>query len=217
MRKLITKTCPQCSLDFQVPVNHKNQQFCSRRCHGLYRSERDLPGCAVKGRAAWNAEGLTAICIICDRQFPIRRCHLKQGRQCCSRFCKDEALHRKSLGYQIKQLADAGMLPSEIAAQVGKPVVYISHRLNYVRYRRGRGMSRTSVKKRFLKNQTCVVCGWDRCLDAAHIVGAADGGSMEESNLMPLCPNHHRLFDNGNLLPNEQIAIEEYINAKSRN
>lgn len=41
----------------------------------------------------------------------------------------------------------------------------------------------------------CVVCGFDRAIDGAHLVPASRGGRHDESNRIWLCPNHHRLFD----------------------
>ncbi len=51
------------------------------------------------------------------------------------------------------------------------------------------------VKRRF--GSRCTVCGLgvSSVLEAAHIVGVSDGGSMGESNGLPMCSNHHRMWD----------------------
>lgn len=46
------------------------------------------------------------------------------------------------------------------------------------------------------RGDKCQLCGWDRAPnDLCHVVDRADGGSDDPSNLILLCPNHHRLFD----------------------
>ena len=43
----------------------------------------------------------------------------------------------------------------------------------------------------------CAVCGLEvgGLVDAAHIIPVADGGSNDPRNGLPLCPTHHRAFD----------------------
>jgi len=57
---------------------------------------------------------------------------------------------------------------------------------------------------RFLKEQTmqrdgyrCVICGFDHVVDVHHITARADGGTNDFSNLITLCPNHHRMANLG--------------------
>jgi 5-methylcytosine-specific restriction endonuclease McrA len=51
--------------------------------------------------------------------------------------------------------------------------------------------------------RSCKVCGFDRLIEYAHIIPASKGGDIRPSNILPLCPNHHRLFDKG-LLTNQE-------------
>lgn len=40
----------------------------------------------------------------------------------------------------------------------------------------------------------CVMCGWDKTtLDIHHILPKKEGGTDDNSNLIPLCPNCHRM------------------------
>ncbi len=57
---------------------------------------------------------------------------------------------------------------------------------------------------RYFRNQTmirdnhkCVVCGFDVVVDVHHITPRANGGTNDFSNLITLCPNHHRMADLG--------------------
>lgn len=53
----------------------------------------------------------------------------------------------------------------------------------------------------------CVVCGFDLATDVHHITPRAKGGNDEPSNLLTLCPNHHRLAHLG------LINLESYRRA----
>lgn len=50
----------------------------------------------------------------------------------------------------------------------------------------------------------CEICGFDRFVELCHIVPARFGGPAVSSNILKLCPNHHRLFDR-NLLSSDEI------------
>lgn len=59
-------------------------------------------------------------------------------------------------------------------------------------------------KWRYYQEQTrirdgykCVICGFDLATDIHHITPRHKGGSDSFSNLITLCPNHHRLADIG--------------------
>jgi hypothetical protein len=51
----------------------------------------------------------------------------------------------------------------------------------------------------------CVICGFDQVVDVHHIVGRKRGGSDDPTNLLTLCPNHHRMADIG-LIRVEHLA-----------
>ena len=53
----------------------------------------------------------------------------------------------------------------------------------------------------------CLICKFDRVIEYAHIVPARNGGTIHPSNILPLCPNHHTLFDKGLLTAEELQAI----------
>ncbi|NDD83955.1 HNH endonuclease [bacterium] len=67
--------------------------------------------------------------------------------------------------------------------------------------------SRPKLAYKFKKNKVCEMCGFERALDAAHIIPHIKGGTMEDDNLLALCPNHHRLFDNKKLTLEEAQKI----------
>lgn len=74
--------------------------------------------------------------------------------------------------------------------------------------------SRNQMNLRAFLNEVrgpkCQICAWDRSQpDMAHIVAKKDGGKWHPSNVVFLCPNHHRLFDRNQLTTEEVSAIED--------
>jgi predicted restriction endonuclease len=64
---------------------------------------------------------------------------------------------------------------------------------------------RKAIRTKFLDR--CAICGWDEAPnDVAHIVAKKDGGDDSLENVVMLCPNHHRLFDRGEIPVADIIA-----------
>jgi len=58
--------------------------------------------------------------------------------------------------------------------------------------------SRTISKLMKRAKIKCPLCGWDKAsLDLHHIINKKNGGSNDNSNLVPLCPNCHRMVHEG--------------------
>jgi 5-methylcytosine-specific restriction endonuclease McrA len=43
-------------------------------------------------------------------------------------------------------------------------------------------------------DKRCLICGFDKIVDIHHLVERSKGGSNELSNLIMLCPNHHKML-----------------------
>lgn len=57
----------------------------------------------------------------------------------------------------------------------------------------------------------CCACGWDDgVVDLAHKLPAKQGGSYTVGNIVPLCPNCHRLFDIFRLSNNKTRKINDF-------
>jgi len=69
------------------------------------------------------------------------------------------------------------------------------------RDRISRARRNPEFRKRVLAkyNYTCIVCGCkeETILEAAHVIGVAEGGDDSTENGICLCRNHHRLYDAG--------------------
>lgn len=56
----------------------------------------------------------------------------------------------------------------------------------------------------------CCICGWnDTVIDLHHIVPKSQGGSDDNSNLTPLCPNCHRKAHNNLLKPESMLSLQD--------
>jgi hypothetical protein len=81
----------------------------------------------------------------------------------------------------------------------------------------GRKVSQMGAPKaRHIYGGSCLICGFDRAVDYAHIVPASKGGTIHPSNILPLCPNHHRLFDKGILTMDEMAKISHRLSGQAQ-
>lgn len=67
------------------------------------------------------------------------------------------------------------------------------------------------IRQREKKNSACIICGFNRFVEIAHIIPAIKGGGYDAVNILYLCPNHHRLFDENLLFDEEFQLIKEKI------
>lgn len=70
------------------------------------------------------------------------------------------------------------------------------------------------IRKKKLEKQysQCCVCDWSEwTIDLCHIIPDIKGGTYCFDNIVPLCPNHHRLLDNNALRMFEMELIPIFI------
>jgi len=66
---------------------------------------------------------------------------------------------------------------------------------------------RTAAKIVKRAKLSCVMCGWDRTtLDLHHVVPRSKGGTNNHDNLVPLCPNCHRMAHESQYMQEELSA-----------
>jgi len=72
--------------------------------------------------------------------------------------------------------------------------------------------------KKRVSGEICLICGESRILDMAHIIPRKSKNRAlrlkwwnQSWNILGLCPNHHRLFDNNKLTSEEYIKIKDKI------
>lgn len=216
MAKIITKTCVGCSSEYKT--YRDVSRYCGLPCYRKSQEFSENSGRFKRGSVPANKNSRQIACPTCSKSFSVPSSRvLRTKNPACSKICASEAMKRRGAGDKILDLHLKGWRPSEIAEEIGVKLPTVYSAINRRRYRlRVTGVSRGAIKRRVLTGSACVVCGWSRCIDVAHIIPAKDGGTMDVSNLMPLCPNHHHLYDYGGLTVDEVAKIEEYKNASSK-
>lgn len=62
-----------------------------------------------------------------------------------------------------------------------------------------------------LRSLPCAICGWEESVrDVHHIIPVANGGKNDISNLITLCPNHHRMAHRDQISLNSLIETIKY-------
>lgn len=112
----------------------------------------------------------------------------------------------KSLRSRIKNKIDSLSLPQYDTAKelsLYTKEELFSRRENYQSARSSIRKNATDTYKNSDKPKCCLVCGYSKTYEVAHIKGVADfnGNSLiseinDISNLIALCPNHHWEYDN---------------------
>jgi hypothetical protein len=68
--------------------------------------------------------------------------------------------------------------------------------------KKGRGFAASPEQRTKVALDECVICGRDRTstrLDPAHVIPRGMGGCDHRDCVVPLCANHHRMYDDGGL------------------
>lgn len=67
---------------------------------------------------------------------------------------------------------------------------------------------RTAAKILKRANIKCIMCGWDKtALDIHHVIERKNGGTNDHNNLVPLCPNCHRMAHEGKYTKDELLKF----------
>lgn len=185
-------------------------------CKTIYRYGLKWGLSKIKPKSKW----VELECPICQKAFQRTQnyitCAQKRGRSkfSCSKECAARKKETDGLMEKAYQLALSGKNNKEIAILINKPIGTVHNYLNKKKYRRiwGKGTSGLAIKRRLkIIYKNCLVCGFDRALEIAHIIPACQGGDLSEQNTMGLCPNHHHLFDFKKLTLEEAEKLKEKV------
>lgn len=195
-KKTGERSCFQCGSAFVVTLGSK-RLYCSESC----------------GREHIRAHSPTEtrICGFCGDEFSMSLATSSKARRYCSVRCRSDYHRDHGRNKEMYLLAQDGKSLEEIAAIFNVPVKRAANAMHRFKHRRGHSLSASSIRRRWVKGKSCLICGFDRYIEAAHIIPAKAGGPMDDDNLMPLCPNHHRLFDRKALLLEEAIQIRDRV------
>lgn len=156
------------------------------------------------------------ICVVCNKEFEKTPGYLKHSpARYCSFVCAGKG---RSLGLtKIKpaeilhlKCEECGKEYDKLRKLVGRlPRKYCSRECSSKARAKGIKTRSNSIgamqqrAHRRRKYHVCAICGFDRFVEGCHIHALTNGGKQEEANIIYLCPNHHRLFDNRLLKNNE--------------
>ena len=70
-------------------------------------------------------------------------------------------------------------------------------------------MSKRTISKILNRSKIgCAICGWNESTcDIHHIIEKCNGGTDDVSNLIIVCPNHHRIIHTNKCYSVENISI----------
>lgn len=74
----------------------------------------------------------------------------------------------------------------------------------------------TAARAKVETEGVCRVCGIGGRLEAAHVIPRSINpteANMDPAGIVPLCPNHHRLYDSHDLSLLEHMTVEEQARA----
>ena len=173
----------------------------------------------VKGQTAWNKkEPLEFICQQCGNQFEVNYGVLGSRKivKFCSKQCQTAYQREHSKYRNLIALKAEGKTTAELAEIYKVSRITIGSTLNRLQYRAPLGQSLTTIRKRikFNNSQKCIICGFKRYVELAHIVKASENGEMSKENTIMLCPNHHRLYDGDKLTKREKRKLEVYLESR---
>ena len=212
-------TCESCGNIF-VAWPSTNQKYCSIQCAGkarrTYKVPKSPPTCLncgktitkerphrlhkrkYCGRECYHAytrgpqhpnydpkTKTTANCKICDKQFSYYKKANHRGLY-CSRECAQIAFVQE--GWQAGE-----------------------NNANWKGYKRTRAVMTQFVHRHM--PPSCAICGWNICsCDGHHIIPVKEGGEHILTNIIMLCPNHHRMARCGLISKSElkELWIDNY-------
>jgi hypothetical protein len=172
--------CEYCGTEFEKGRSaylKQNHHYCSRTCANRSRSEalKKVPELA-------SSRGAALVCESCGKTFYVKY-HLVGKRKHCSRACAAAALF-------------GTRRPKEERNTFG------ANNPNY------KGTNNPTTAKQIyfrVMPKRCLVCGWDIVVDVHHISPRRHGGTNDLTNLIGLCPNHHRMADRG-MIPKDELT-----------
>lgn len=148
------------------------------------------------------------ICQICNSEFEADTREVNRGNaKFCSLTCAGKNSHKniKPIKHQCKHCGNNFYSKS-------LTVKYCSISCKQKNYRLKSSNNTVSMKTiyRKLKHLPCQICGWQEAArDVHHIKSVVKGGTNEISNLIVLCPNHHRMIHSKLI---SEIDLLRYVN-----
>ena len=154
-------------------------------------------------------------CVICGTIIKKRPSRIRNANY-CSRKCQREGLQVRVIENCFNCGKKISRIPSAFKPK-GFKGIFCSRKCSAKhRWENSEKIPRIvhdSVRRTVVDNfgRKCFICGYDRFIEFCHLVPAKVGGTIHPDNILPLCPNHHRLFDHNLLTSIETDKISENI------
>lgn len=145
-------------------------------------------------------------CLNCNKQFKAsKKEHNRGNAKFCCQSCAATYgnLHKPVFKAICKQCAREFNTSNKNSRYCSD----ICKQRNYRSKSKGDVSIKTLYKK--LSNLPCQICGWNEApRDLHHITPVSKGGKNEETNLITLCPNHHRMVHSELITETELIKYK---------
>lgn len=147
-------------------------------------------------------------CVECNVEF---KCSLREHNRGNGKFCSLSCAAKcrnKNIPILTKLCGHCGK-SYETTSKYSKVCSFLCKQKNYRSKRNNQSKNERELLES-LRELPCTICGWNETIrDVHHIIPVSKGGKNELSNLITLCPNHHRMADK-NLISEDSLrqAIE---------
>jgi len=200
-------TCKVCGRIFDAWPS-KFRSYCSKEC---YRA----------------SGGVKIICKVCGKEFKVRP-NEANSRKTCSKECLSKWPRKpRPKHWKTKNCEICGREFHFYPTKRGDVHRFCSNKCRSAGFSRDRKQKRRAhFEKSFTKDrnfrrvlrrhlqefggQKCLICGWDEAsVDVCHITPRKEGGESTLRNVVFLCPNHHRMYDEGLIQREHLVALAQ--------
>lgn len=180
------------------------KKYCSHFCANQFYWK------AGSGKAKKAESRMRLKCEVCGAEFNAQF-RLNRKQSCCSNKCA--AILRQSRSPKRVSLSELEEADSHHNLTMRQKVVRLASlktctvfcvyywarrhkfqfKANPIKLRKS--LSSITPERNWAKALGCLICSESRCVEASHVIPRTRNGRGEIGNILPLCANHHYLFD----------------------
>lgn len=152
-------------------------------------------------------------CDFCKNEYFCKPYKLKLKSHFCSKKCHHASMEKTEYHECLTCHKIIKGKPTKFRSKTGKTFC------NRKCAARWRSLNPTRIRftcgikdyQREIYGLTCLFCGFNRCIEYAHLIPARDSGTVHPDNIIAVCPNHHTLMDRNLLNEEENKIYEKYL------